>query len=126
MATELYGRDRLQAALNKVTQELPARAVGREAAQPTKAKPGSPEVWYGMFQTEGWAAFKSWLEARREGYLTKLQNPTATLDEIRIAQGAVFEINFILAEEGRIKSLVNKTPPPLPVDISSVQEGRAP
>ena len=132
--TPLMGRARLQAAIDQATSGPVRRLPTKQAGQPgqqgtsTAAQPSSEsnEVFFAMFQTEGWAAFRGLLKRREEGYLVRLRNPVSTIEEVRICQGALFELQLLLAEEQRIRTLANKTPPALPVDLSAVQEGRAP
>lgn len=143
----LVGRFRLQAEIDAATtrQARKLRPQGRTSEQRKEAIAGKParegddnERLHALFQTEGWEVMKEWLQAREAALLTKLRNPAATLEEIRVWQGSLYEIAGLLAEERRIESLVNKIPPDLPAsaqdpalhfparDLSHIQEGRAP
>lgn len=113
----LYGRQRLQAALDQAAKMPPRRlhGVGKAASGGNNGVAGQPAdaVLWGLFQTEGWQAYKSLLLMRRDWYQRKLGDVAATMEELRVAQGGLFEINFLLNEEERIRTTADKRPAPL-------------
>ena len=117
-AIPLYGRAALEAALQQAaqtpTRRRPTQQELRAAAREEKPELPTDNELYALFISEAYQGFKKVLAVQREHWLRKLQDPTLTVEEIRLAQGALCMLRWVESEEARCRTVATKVPESLP------------